>query len=228
VVGSFVAAALGLAVFLWRSTRHPAPVLELSILRVRSFAAAGGAIMLFSTAFGAMLLAGVLFLTSVWDYSVLNAGIAFAPGPATAAIFAVPSGRLAGRLGQRALATAGATIFGLGALWWALTVGTEPNFAGELLPGMLVTGVGVGLTLPSLTSAAAASLPPARLATGSGIVAMLRQLGFVLGVSIFVAIFGTPGPTEALGHFQDGWLFIAGAAGLAGVASASIGRLQAA
>lgn len=226
VVGSFVASAVGLGIFLWRSTRHPAPVLELSILRVRSFAAAGTAIMLFSTAFGAMLLAGVLFLTSVWDYSVLQAGIAFAPGPATAAIFAVPSGRLAGRIGQRALATAGATVFGLGALWWALTVGTEPNFAGELLPGMLVTGVGVGLTLPSLTSAAASSLPPARLATGSGIVAMLRQLGFVLGVSIFVAIFGTPSPAEALSHFHAGWTFIAISSGLAALTAAAIGDVE--
>jgi EmrB/QacA subfamily drug resistance transporter len=223
VIGSFAVSAAGLGLFVLRCARHHTPVIELPLLRVRSFAAAGTGILLFAVAFGAMLLAGVLFLTGVWHYSILNAGLAFAPGPSMAAIFAVPAGRLAGRVGQGRLAAIGCSVFALGTLWWVFTVGTTPNYAGELLPGMLVTGVGVGLTLPSLTSAAASSLPPARLATGSGVVAMLRQLGFVLGVAIFVAIFGTPSPGEALDHFQNAWIFIAAAAGLAAVAAGSIG-----
>ena len=56
-----------------------------------------------------------------------------------------------------------------------------------------MTGIGVGLTLPSLASAAASSLPPARFATGSAVLTMSRQIGTVLGVAILVAILGTAG-----------------------------------
>jgi EmrB/QacA subfamily drug resistance transporter len=226
-VASLAAAVAGLGLFARRSARHPVPVIELSMLRVRSFATATTAALLFSIAFGAMLLAGVLFLTGVWHYSILHAGIAFAPGPATAALFAVPAGRLAGRIGQRTLVAAGSGVFALGCLWWALEAGSTPDYARELLPGMLITGVGVGLTLPSVSSAAVASLPPARLATGSGVLAMSRQLGFVLGVAIFVAIFDSAAPADALSHFHAGWAFMAISAGLGAVAGAAIGRIEA-
>jgi hypothetical protein len=69
-------------------------------------------------------------------------------------------------------------------------------------------GFGVLLTLPTLV--AAASLPPDRLATGSGVISMARQLGFTLGVALFVAATGTHtrGPAE-LQTFRHGWLAIA-------------------
>ena len=82
VVGSFVAAALVLTAFLVRSARHPAPVIELKLLRVRSFAVANAGVFLFALGFYAVLLANILFLTGVWDWSVLKAGMAVTPGPA--------------------------------------------------------------------------------------------------------------------------------------------------
>ncbi|HEX6711732.1 MAG TPA: DHA2 family efflux MFS transporter permease subunit [Thermoleophilaceae bacterium] len=214
--GSVVA----LLAFVARSSRHPAPVVELPMLRVRSFSMAATAALLFSAGFGAMLLGGVLFLTQVWDYSVLEAGVAFAPGPFTAAVFALPAGRLGPRVGPHVLTAIGCTVFGLGATWWALRIGTKPAFASELLPGMVLTGIGVGLTLPSVSAAAVSALPPARLATGSAVLQMARQLGIALGVAILIAIFGHPSPQDALAHFHNGWWFMAGtgfAAAVAGI-----------
>jgi EmrB/QacA subfamily drug resistance transporter len=219
LAGSIVA----LASFVIRSARHPAPVVELPMLRVRSFSMAATAALLFSAGFGAMLLGGVLFLTQVWHYSVLEAGVAFAPGPFTAAVFALPAGRLGPRFGPHVLTALGCTIFGIGAAWWALRTGTHPAFASELLPGMILTGVGVGLTLPSVSAAAVSALPPARLATGSAVLQMARQLGIALGVAILIAIFGHPAPGDALAHFHNGWWFIAGVA-LAGALAGS--RIQ--
>ena len=82
VVGSLVASALVLAAFVARSARHPAPVIELGLLRVRSFAVANAGVFLFALGFYAVLLANILFLTGVWGWSVLRAGHRRHAGPA--------------------------------------------------------------------------------------------------------------------------------------------------
>ena len=206
VVGSFAAAAALIPLFVLRSARHRAPVVELPMLRVRSFAVANLGALLFFASFSAMLLGGVLFLTGVWRYSVLEAGLALAPGPLMAAIFSFPSGKLNDRFGPRAVGVPGALIFALGGVWWIWQVGAEPNYAAELLPGMLLTGIGVGLTIPTLSSAAVASLPPNRFATGTAVFGMSRQIGTVLGVSILIAILGDQTSGDALARFDNAWL----------------------
>ncbi len=89
---------------------------------------------------------------------------------------------------------------------------------------MIITGIGVGLTLPALMSTAAASLPPSSFATGSGVVNMLRQVGFAVGVAMLVAVLGSPhGAAAELIAFRHAWYVIA-AAGLAAAASAFLVR----
>ena len=85
VLGAFAAGAVALVAFVWRSATHAHPVLELSLFRVRSFAAACAGVFVFSLGFYAVLLANILFLTSVWGYSTLEAGFAVTPGPLMAA-----------------------------------------------------------------------------------------------------------------------------------------------
>ncbi len=220
-VVSLAGAAGGMGLFWWRCRVHPSPIVDPAMLRVRSFALASSASVLFNAAFAAMLLGNVLFLTSVWHYSVLHAGVSLVPGPAMAALTATPGGRLAGRIGQRTTAAAGITLFAMGGIWWLWHLGATPSYATELLPGQIMTGTGVGLTLPSLASAAAASLPPARFATGSAVFTMTRQIGFALGVSVLVAVLGSAHTSDAIRTFRGGWLFmvIASVAG-AGLAAA--------
>ena len=91
-----------------------------------------------------------------------------------------------------------------------------------MLPGLLITGAGVGLTLPALGSAAAASLPPQRFATGSAVFTMFRQLGFVLGVAVLIAVLGSP-VGEASSSFDGGWLLMVGASVAATAAAFAIG-----
>jgi EmrB/QacA subfamily drug resistance transporter len=226
VIASFAGAAALVPAFLARSARHPAPVVELPILRVRSFAVANLGAFLFFAAFSAMLLAGVLFMTGVWHYSVLRAGLSLAPGPLTAALFSAPAGALSDRFGQRAVGAPGPVLFGLGTAWWAWQVGAEPNYAAEMLPGLLVTGAGVGLSIPTLSSAAAASLPPQRFSTGIAVLTMSRQIGSALGVAILIAIVGTPAPGEALDAFDNAWTFMTILSGAAFLAFLALGRVR--
>ena len=77
-------------------------------------------------------------------------------------------------------------------MWWALALDTSPHYAAAFLPGMLITGVGVGFALPTLVGAAATALPPGRFATGSAVTTMARQTGAVLGVAVMVGLIGEP------------------------------------
>jgi EmrB/QacA subfamily drug resistance transporter len=225
-LGSLAAAAVGLGGFWARCLTHPSPVIDPALLRVRSFALSNLASVLFSAAFAAFLLANVLFMTAVWHESVIRAGLMLSPGPIMASSVAFTSGRFLNRFGHRAFATLGIAIFALGCLWWRLRVGAAPDYAGEMLPGLIIAGLGVGFVLPSLASAAAASVPRERFATGSAIYTMTRQLGFVLGVSIFVAVLGTPSPSDPLGAFRRGWTFMVIAGALGAVTALFIGQVR--
>jgi len=211
------AAGLG-ALFVLRSAHHPAPLLELSILRVRAFALSSLSAALFFAAFAAMLLSNVLFLTDVWHYTAIKAGLLMTPGPLAAAAFAPLSGRLAARIGVGKVGALGAVLFVLGCLWWIWQIGAQPRYASQALPGMLVGGSGVGLVLPAFTIAAISTLPPTRLATGLGAQMMIRQIGATLGVAAFVAILGTPGPGDVLDAFNNTRWFMSASAVAAALA----------
>jgi hypothetical protein len=227
VVALFAAAAALAAIFVLRSARHPVPVVEPELLRVRAFAAANVASVLFFVGFAAMLLGSVLFLTQVWGETALGAGLKIAPGPATAAVFAVAGGVLSGKLGPRAVGAIGATLFALGGAWWATRLGATPHYAADYLPGMLIGGAGVGFVNPALAGAATAQLPPARLSTGSAVQTMSRQIGSALGVAVLVAVVGTPSPAEAVDAFQGAWWMMVAAAAGAAAAFVAVGPLAA-
>jgi MFS family permease len=201
----------GLAWFWRRSLRHPAPVVEPSLLEVRSYAWSNVTMLLFSVGFAAVLLTVILWMQQVWGYSAIRTGLGVAPGPLMVPVFAVVSAVLAARrVPVSAITAAGCLLFGAGVLMDTLMVGRTPSYAGALLPGWLVGGAGVGLALPTILSAAASGLPPQRFATGSAVVNMGRQIGTVLGVSLVVAVFGTPHGYPAVHTaFQHTWLVAA-------------------
>jgi hypothetical protein len=220
VVASFVASAASLTVFWLRSGSHDLPVVERSLLRVRTFAWANATAVLFNVAFGAGLLAMVLWLQTVWHYSPIRTGLAVAPGPLMVPVFTAVSQRLARRVTPGALAAVGGASFGAGTLLVSLSVGAHPAYAADVLPGWLVGGVGVGFAYPTIISSATAELPPARSSTGSAVVTMSRQIGLVLGVSMFVAVLGAPATFAAVhAAFRHAWWTIAVVAAASAVTS---------
>jgi EmrB/QacA subfamily drug resistance transporter len=225
VIGSFAAAAALGGVFAWRCTWHRSPVIDLSLLRIRTFSAANGMTLVGAAGFYGYTLANVLFLTGVWRYSVLQAGLALTPGPFVAAAIARPTSRLMGRIGPRPVLFAGGLIWGAGLVWLITQVGTTPAFVEEWLPGIVILGVGAGTLFPNLSATAVASAPGERFATATALNSVARQVGAAFGVAIVVAVIGRPSPSEAHAAFEHAWMFGAGCMFAAAFGCLLVGRV---
>jgi EmrB/QacA subfamily drug resistance transporter len=183
------AIACGAAVVI-RSRAHHSPVIELGLLRSRTFSGAFAASILYYAAFGAFVLNSVEFLTSVWHYSAVRAGLAIGPGPLMVLPFAsLVAPRLAARLGGPGRVAVIGCLVNAGAMvLWYTQIQTAPAYLTHLLPAQLLGGAGVGLSIPSLLGAGTSAIPAARFGTGSGILNTGRQIGTVLGVAGLVAV----------------------------------------
>lgn len=217
IVVSLAAGLMLLAIFVVHCLRASNPLVDPALFRIRNFTGASLVLAPFTIAFGAMLLSLVLWEQGVWGWSALKAGLAIAPGP-----FLVPvtsmlvAGRLIQRFGAPTTVVLGLAFFAAGCVWWAVGVQIEPNLVAAV-GGIVFTGIGVGLTLPTLMGTAAAALPPSAFATGSGVVNMIRQTGMAIGVALLVAVVGAAAtPADKLAAFKLAWWAMAAitAAGL--------------
>jgi EmrB/QacA subfamily drug resistance transporter len=215
------AAVVLVGLFVWHCARADNPLIDPALFRVPNFSGASLVAATFSASFGAMLLSIVLWEQDAWHWSALKAGLAIAPGPLMVPLFSfVVAGRLIARLGAGAVIAVGSVVFAAGIGWWALAVGLPPDYVGSVLGGMLLTGIGVGLTLPTLMATASSSLPPPSFATGSAVVNMIRQIGLAVGVAVLVAVIAVPAtPLARLAAFQKAW-WVTAAIALVGVVPA--------
>jgi hypothetical protein len=170
------------------------------------------------------VLSAVEFLTGVWHYSAVDAGLAIAPGPLMVLPFArVVAPRLAGFLGGPGrVAVIGCLVNALAQLLWLWRIQAAPDYATHLLPAQLLGGAGVGLTIPSLLGSGSASLTPGRFGTGSGILNTARQVGTVLGVAGLVAILSRVSRVDPVAAYRSGVVLIILFFAAAGVVSAAL------
>jgi EmrB/QacA subfamily drug resistance transporter len=212
IIASLTSAAVLLGIFVVHCLRSANPFVDPALFRVRSFSGAALVFATFSTAFGAMLLSIALWQQTAWGWSALKTGLTIAPGPMlvpiTSLLFAR---RLIARFGAAAVVAAGAVFFAAGPLLWATMIGADPNI-GAVIGGMICTGIGVGLTFPTLMGIGTASLPPSSFATGSGVINMIRQAAIAMGVAVFVAVIGTPGSlAERITAYHRAWWIVVAA-----------------
>ena len=178
------------AAFVVWARRTPAPLVDLALFRHRTYRFVNLATLAFGTAFSMMFLSLFFYMMNVWHFSLPQAGLAVTPGPLLVMPTAIVTGRLASRLGHRRFLLGGSLLYACSSLWFLLVPGDEPRYLSHWLPGLMMSGIAVGLVLPSLSAAAVSRLPVAHYAVGSAVNQATRQIGSVLGVALTVALLG--------------------------------------
>ena len=208
-ISSFAVAVVGVTFSARETARAADPIVDLQVVRLPHFAAVGVNLLIFHVAFGAMLLSIVLWLEHVWGYSALRTGLAIAPGPLLVPVIAAYAGPIATRIGTRPTIAAGGVIFGMGLLTWAALADGAPGYATAVLPGLVLTGVGVGLAVPTAMALGSSGLPPQRFSTGSAVLSTARQIGIALGIALVVAILQSRAGVDG---FHSAWIATAAVA----------------
>ena len=216
---AFAASVVALPAFVWRSARHPVPVLDLNLLRSRVLSSAAASSLFYFASFGILLLSSVLWIQGHWHYSAIKTGLSIAPGPCLVPVFATLSELLAKRIRVGVIAACGCVISAAGAALLLSSMGPAPAYLSDFLPGWLLVCVGFALAMPTVLAAGTAELPDEQSATGSAVVNMAVQVGLVLGISILVAVLGTASAGAGIHVFRTAWWIAGGSVLLAGAAA---------
>jgi len=211
-----------LAGFLWNESRSAHPLVPLRLFRARSFTVTNVASALFYMGvFGAVFLLAQYFQAGL-GYSPLAAGLRTLPWTAAPMVVAPIAGMLAPRLGVRPLLVGGLALQAAGLLWLSFGVSSETTY-GELVPGLLLAGIGMGLTYAPSATAVLADMAPDDHGTASSLNATMREVGGALGVAVLVAVFTAAGGTLTPEGYVDGMR----PAGIVGAAVVAVGALVA-
>lgn len=179
-----------LIVFIQWARTASNPLIDLNLFRNRTYRFVNIAAFTYSIAFSMMFFAFFFYMTSIWHYSLPRAGIAITPGPLTVIPFAIISGKIASKIGHRPLLITGCIIYALSGLWFLTVPDKTVNYAAHWLPGLLLSGMSVGMVMPSLSGAAVHGLPSKDYAIGSAINQAVRQIGSVVGVACTILLLG--------------------------------------
>ena len=203
---AFAITVLATLAFITRSSRAASPVIDLKLFGNPVFAWANISSVLISISFGMQLLGLVFWLQEGWGWSAVQTGLGVAPGPVMVSITGLGLRRWIAKLPANVAAAIGALLMGGGGILIGLSLTAQHHYASEILPGWLIIGIGVGLAIPTIISAATSGLAPHQTSTGSAVVQMGRQIGSVLGVALLVVIIGSSTITvDKLHQFVHAW-----------------------
>jgi EmrB/QacA subfamily drug resistance transporter len=200
-LGAFAVAVVAAALFVFQSARADVPVIDLHLFADRAFAWANVSNFLLAISFGIQLLGLVLWLQEGWGWSALSTGLGIAAGPVMVSITAIGLRRYTKSWPVGWVAAGGCLLMGGGGILIGSSLTDHANYAGEILPGWLIIGAGVGFALPTLVGAATTGLAPHQTSTGSAVVQMGRQIGSVLGVALLVVVIGSA--TVSVSHRHE-------------------------
>ena len=187
VLGSLALAVVALIAFAVVELRTGNPLLDLGLLRNRSFVGLTAAALLLNAAAFAHLTYTSIWLQSVLDLSPIQAGLVCCPLALAAFVVAGNSGRLFGKAAPQVPIGLGLLLIGTGVLLMTL-VSADSSWT-AVLPGLIVSGLGVGMATPIMMSAALATVPRERVGMASGAVNTGRQLGYALGIAVLGTVF---------------------------------------
>ena len=202
VVSLTLGAILTAAFVLWE-LRAPAPMLPMRFFRSRAFAAANlASLFMFFGMFGAIFLLAQ-FLQTVQGYSPLDAGLRILPWTAMPIFIAPIAGALSDRIGGRPLMATGLALQAIGLAWLAAVSSPTVPYS-ELVPGFVVSGIGMALFFAPVANVVLSAVSPREEGQASGANNAIRELGGVFGVAVLASVFTSYGGYESGQAFVDG------------------------
>ena len=218
-LGTFAASVILLATFVAVELRTRAPLVRLSIFRIRSLTVANLAMFLVASGLFAMFFFNTLYLQRVLGYRPLKAGLAFLPFTAGIMISAGAASALAPRLGVRLVATVGMVVTAAGLALLA-RIPVHGSYLPDVFPSIMLSSLGMGAVFVPLTLVATTGLADSDQGLASGLFNTSQQVGGALGLAILATVAAgrtsaTGGGAAGLVHgfhyaFAGGALFVLG------------------
>jgi EmrB/QacA subfamily drug resistance transporter len=206
-IGFFVLSAVLLASFVVIELRSKAPLVRLSIFRVRSLLTANVVMLLVACGMFAMFFFNTLYIQRVLGYGPLEAGLAFLPFTAGVMVSAGLAAQFAPRVGVRPVAALGMIVTALGMLL-LVRLPVDGSYLSDVLPALVVTSLGMGAVFMPLTLIATTGLKDDDQGLASGLFNTSQQIGGALGLAILSTIAASK--TTAAGGATDPQALVTG------------------
>jgi EmrB/QacA subfamily drug resistance transporter len=218
IIGSFVVAVVSLTAFVVIERRRRSPMLDLSLFRSGTYAGANIAMLLVALAMFGVFFFMSLYMQNVLGYSAVQAGAAFLPMTVLIILVAPFAGKASDKYGSRWLMTIGMVLLGVQLLYFS-QLGADADFR-KLLPGLIVGGLGMAMTMTPTAAAATRAVPVQKSGVGSAVLNAMRQVGGSVGIALMGAIVahessGRPGLEGFMAGFERA-LFVAALIAFAG------------
>ncbi len=222
-LGLLGAGAALMAIFVWIESRAPAPLMPLGLFRLRNVAVSNVVGILWAAAMFAWFFLSALYLQLVLGYSPLQVGLAFLPGNLIMGILSVGlSAKLVIRYGFRPPLATGLLLAALGLLLFARAP-VDGTFVVDVLPSMILLGLGAGMAFNPVLLAAMSDVEPSEAGLASGVVNTSFMMGGALGLAVLASLAAARTDGDSLAALASGYhaAFLVGA--LFAAAAALIG-----
>ncbi len=208
ILGLFAVAAVGFAAFVVLELRQRAPMLDLKLFKNGTFAGANSVMLLVGLAMFGVFFYNSLFIQNVLGYSAVQTGATFLPMTVLIILVAPVAGRFSDRVGSRWLMGGGMILLSISLLIFSRLDAASTFW--DILPGLLVGGIGMAVVMTPTTAAAMGSVPIDKAGVGSAVLNTGRQVGGALGIAVMgaivaAAVTGVPGTPEAAQGFVTGY-----------------------
>jgi EmrB/QacA subfamily drug resistance transporter len=187
VIALLALAAVALPAFVFVENRVKAPMVQFDLLSDRNFLASVCVALIITFSMMGVFFFLALYMQDILGYSPLEAGIRFLPSTLMIVAVAPVAGRLSDRFGPRWLIAGGLTI-AAASLFSFSRIQVDSGYI-DLLPGFMLLGIGVAMTMSPMTSAAMNAVPVQKAGIASGVLSMFRMVGGSLGIAVTGAIF---------------------------------------
>ena len=234
-IGLLVASGVLLAAFLAIESRHPSPMVPFRIFHTKTVTGANVSGFLLGAVIYANFFVLTLYVQQVLGYSALKTGLTFLATAGTVIPVAGASQALTTRFGPRPVLAVGLALMTGGMLWYT-QIPVHGGFAGTLLPGYLMVGVGMAFAFIPMSIAALAGVAPQEAGLASGLINTSQQIGGALGVAIASTVAfthmrtllasGQSSPVALTGGFSLAFWVIAGISAASVLAAVALVRPQ--